>query len=155
MDEESLLHLLEVQEGRLYKIAYAYLHNEQDALDAYQELVYRALKHGHKVREPDFMATWLVRVLINICLDMKKKQQSTVALETSLEPATYDRHSVELDELLAQLSPAEQELIYLKYMEDLKNQDIAERKNIPEGTVKSRIHMTLKKLRHFLKEERG
>ncbi|WP_107942804.1 sigma-70 family RNA polymerase sigma factor [Metasolibacillus fluoroglycofenilyticus] len=155
MDEESLLQLLEIQEERFYKISYAYLRNEQDALDAYQELVYRALKHRYKVQQPQYMKTWLVRVLINICLDMKKKRGVTVALEPTLEPIVYDAHSVELDELLAQLSPVEQELIYLKYVEDLKNQDIAARQNIPEGTVKSRIHTTLKKLRHFWKEERG
>ncbi|WP_107838132.1 sigma-70 family RNA polymerase sigma factor [Metasolibacillus meyeri] len=155
MGEDSLLRILEMQEERFYKIAYAYLRNEQDALDAYQELVYRALKHGHKVREPAFMTTWLVRVLINICLDMKKQQQTTITLDAVQEPATYDMSTVELSELLAQLSPAEQELIYLKYVEDLKNQDIAVRQNIPEGTVKSRIHTTLRKLRSFWKEERG
>lgn len=155
MDEESLLQLLEAQEERFYKIAYAYMRHEQDALDAYQELVYRALKHRHKVREPAYMSTWLVRVLINICLDMKNKRQATVTLDTVQEPASYDAQTVELAELLAKLSPAEQELIYLKYVEDLKNQDIAVRQNIPEGTVKSRIHTTLKKLRSFWKEERG
>lgn len=131
------------------------MRHEQDALDAYQELVYRALKHRQKVREPAYMSTWLVRVLINICLDMKNKRQATVTLDTVQEPASYDAQTLELAELLAKLSPAEQELIYLKYVEDLKNQDIAVRQNIPEGTVKSRIHTTLKKLRSFWKEERG
>ena len=84
-DEQAILMILEHYEETLYRTAYAYLRNEQDALDAMQELAYRALKKMHKVKEPAYMNAWLVRVLINICLDMKKKRVETVS--TYAEPS--------------------------------------------------------------------
>ncbi|MEO4054795.1 sigma-70 family RNA polymerase sigma factor [Solibacillus sp. CAU 1738] len=151
MDEQEILQLLKQNEERLYRIAYSYLRNEQDALDAYQELTYRVLKNLHKLREPDYIGTWLVRVLINICLDMKKKQRNIVVSDNLTEQATVDNHTFEMSDVIAQLPIEEQELIYLKYFQDLKNKDIALRQNIPEGTVKSRLHATLKRLRILLK----
>lgn len=153
MDENALLQLLKQNEEKLYRIAFSYLRNEQDALDAYQELTYRALKNLHKVKEPTYIGTWLVRVLINICLDMKKKQKNIVVSDNITEQATFDHHTFEVSDVIAKLPPAEQELIYLKYFQDLKNQEIALRQNIPEGTVKSRLHSTLKRLRILIKGE--
>lgn len=153
MDENALLQLLKQSEEKLYRIAYSYLRNEQDALDAYQELTYRALKNLHKLREPDYIGTWLVRVLINICLDMKKKQKNIVVSDNLSEQATVDNHTFEISDVIAQLPHEEQELIYLKYFQDLKNREIAQHQNIPEGTVKSRLHATLKRLRILFKGE--
>lgn len=153
MNENALLKLLKLKEEHLYRIAYSYLRNEQDALDAYQELTYRALKNLHKLREPDFIGTWLVRVMINICLDMKKKQRNVVVSDNITEQATVAHHPFEMSDVIAQLPLAEQELIYLKYFQDLKNKEIALHQNIPEGTVKSRLHATLKRLRILLKGE--
>lgn len=42
-DQQAILHLLEQDEDVLYSIAYTYVKNEHDALDAMQELTYKAL----------------------------------------------------------------------------------------------------------------
>ena len=52
-----------------------------------------------------------------------------------------------IDALLSELSLKEQQLVYAKYFQQLKNNEIAQLQNIPEGTVKSRLHAILKKLR--------
>ncbi|WP_371514474.1 sigma factor [Solibacillus sp. R5-41] len=52
--------------------------NEHDAIEAYQEMTYRSLKNIHKLKEPNYLKTWLIRILINICLDMKLKQSRLV-----------------------------------------------------------------------------
>jgi len=46
----------------------------------------------------------------------------------------------------------QQQLIYLKYYKDLKNEEIANEINVPEGTVKSRLHAAIKKLRVLFSE---
>ena len=144
-DEQAILSLLEHYEESLYRTAYAYLRNEQDALDAMQELAYRALKKMHQVKEPAYVSTWLVRVLINICLDMKKKQQKYTS---DYKEPVYEQHSdFEVLDLIQHLPEQEQQAIYLKYVEQWTNKDIAQLQNIPEGTVKSRVHHALKKLR--------
>ncbi len=153
MDENAFLQFLKHNQDKLYRIAYSYLRNEQDALDAYQELTYRALKNLNKVKEPTYIGTWLVRVLINICLDMKKKQNNIVLSDNITNQETVNHLSFEISDVIAQLPHEEQELIYLKYFQDLKNREIALHQNIPEGTVKSRLHATLKRLRILFKGE--
>ncbi|MER2118966.1 MAG: sigma-70 family RNA polymerase sigma factor [Solibacillus sp.] len=119
--------------------------NEQDALDAMQEMTYKALRKMHTIKQPEFARTWLVRVLINCCHDMLKKRIQTVEIkEISLSEAPIYS---DISRLLNLLTLTEQQLVYAKYFQQLKNNEIAELQNIPEGTVKSRLHAILKKLR--------
>ena len=144
-DQQAILELIEQDEEVFYPIAYTYLKNEQDALDALQEMTYKALKKMHTVNQPEFARTWLVRVLINCCNDMLKKRIQTVEIEeTSISEAPIYS---EISRLLNLLTLTEQQLVYAKYFQQLKNNEIAELQNIPEGTVKSRLHAILKKLR--------
>jgi len=151
-DERALVELLARHEDTLYRTAYAYLKNEHDAVEAIQELTYRALKKMHTVKEPTYIATWLVRVMINICLDMKKKQEKFV-YNHNVENASTDHQPFEMADIIASLPIEQQELVYLKYFQDMKNGDIAQLKKIPEGTVKSRLHTTLKRLRVLIAKE--
>lgn len=142
---QAILTLLEQDEDILYSIAYTYMKNEQDALDAMQELTYKALKKMHTVKEAKYARTWLVRVLINSCQDLLKKRIQSIAIEdTHLSEAP---HYSDIQRLLETLTLTEQQLVYAKYFQQLKNHEIAQLQNIPEGTVKSRLHFVLKKLR--------
>lgn len=151
-DEQAFIKIHELYEDELYRIASSYLRNEHDAIEAIQELAYRSLKKVHTVKEPAYLGTWLVRILLNVCHDMQKKK-SRLQLRDTVEVGEYqDKSSLELREALANLSHEQQDLIFLKYFRDMKNQDIAEVQNIPEGTVKSRLHTALQKLRLFFNE---
>ncbi|WP_144510081.1 sigma-70 family RNA polymerase sigma factor [Bacillus sp. FJAT-22090] len=151
-EEQAILELLRRHEDTLYRTAYAYLKNEHDAIEAVQELTYRALKKLHTVKEPAYIATWLVRIIINISLDVKKKQEKFV-YNHDVEIPSVDQQPFEIADIIASLSIEQQELIYLKYFQDMKNGDIAQLKQIPEGTVKSRLHTTLKRLRILIGKE--
>lgn len=144
-DPQAILELLEQDEDVLYPIAYTYLKNEQDALDAMQELTFKALKKMHTVKQPEYARTWLVRVLINCCNDLLKKRIQTVPIEET-HISDIPIYS-DINRLLKELTMTEQQLIYAKYFQQLKNTEIADLQNIPEGTVKSRLHAVLKKLR--------
>ena len=52
----------------LYKLAWKYLSNHEDVLDAIQETAYKALKNSSKLRKIEYALTWVVRILINNCL---------------------------------------------------------------------------------------
>ena len=144
-DQQAILYLLEQDEDVLYSIAYTYVKNEHDALDAIQELTYKALKKMHTVKQPEYVRTWLVRVLINCCKDILKKRIPTVQIEETTISEVPIYSSIEA--LLSELTLSEQQLVYAKYFQQLKNNEIAQLQNIPEGTVKSRLHGILKKLR--------
>ena len=148
-NETAILQLLDFHEDALYRTAYAYLKNEHDALDAIQELTYRTLKKLHTVEEPQYVRTWLMRVLLNICHDMNKKQKDVSFIDT-LEGESSLETDIEILQILEGLPLREREVIYLKYFQGMQNNEIAKVQNIPEGTVKSRVHSALKRLRSIV-----
>lgn len=155
-NEEAQLKLLTLYEQQMYRVAYSYIRNEHDARDALQEMYYLAFKNMHKVRSPEYFKTWLVRIVINTCNQQIRKQKRVVLTDTMPEHlASFDDELFEMNDVLLQLPIEQQELIHLKYFKDLKNSEIAAVQNIPEGTVKSRLHNTLKKLRTIIEGGRG
>ncbi len=144
-DIQAILQLLEQDEDILYRTAYAYVKNEQDALDVMQEVTYKALKKMYTVKNPQYARTWLMRILINCCLDLIKKRPPVVHVD--VEPIGFDTYQSDIENMLKTLPLSDQQLIYLKFFEQWRNKEIAELQNIPEGTVKSRLHHILKKLR--------
>lgn len=151
-DPEACLQILKMNEEIHYRIAYSYLRNEHDAVDAIQEFTFKSLTKVHTVKNPEYLSTWLIRVLLNVCHDIKKKRKR-VELKESIEEGGYsDNLNLELSEAISKLPLEQQQLIYLKYYKDLKNEEIAYKINIPEGTVKSRLHAAIKKLRVLFSE---
>ena len=148
-DEAAQLQLLKLYETQMYKVAYSYMRNEHDAKDALQDMYYQALKNIQKVKSPEYFKTWLVRIVINTCNQHKRKQKRIV-LTNEMEHSVYTNELFEMNDTIAKLSIEQQRLIHLKYFKDLKNSEIATIQNISEGTVKSRLHTTLKKLRTML-----
>ncbi|NME06820.1 sigma-70 family RNA polymerase sigma factor [Psychrobacillus sp. BL-248-WT-3] len=153
-DDDAFLQLMQIHRDVLYKTAFIYLKNEHDVLEALQEVTFRAYTKRHQVKEPSFFQTWLVRILLNYCMDTLKKQGNLFSLNEDVEK---EQQSSNQDLMLAlrELPSAQRELIHLKYFNDLKVSEIARRLQIPEGTVKSRLHHTLKKIRVFMGERGG
>ena len=153
-DESAFLQLLQQYEQTMYRMAFAYLKNEHDAIEAVQEATYRSLKKIHTLKEPAYFGTWLVRILLNICHDMQKKNvRYNLQQDIEIEGEETDYTRFEMTDAIMKLSKSQQELIFLKYFQDYRNQDIAAIQNIPEGTVKSRLHTALKKLKLYFTEK--
>jgi len=150
-DDEAFLALMQFHKEALLRTAIVFLKNEADALEALQEVTYRAYSKIHTVREPAYVKTWMIRIMMNYCQDQLKKGKwfiSTGEMDDTI--GKEDVYRLELDEALATLKPDEQQLIYLKYFQGVKIKEIAELSSIPEGTVKSRLHNILRSLRsHF------
>lgn len=155
-DEQAFLSLMERHEQLLYRTALGYLRNEQEAIEAVQEVTYRCYKKMRTLKQPAYLKTWLVRILLNVCADMvKNKKRYTERYELADNIPFLDNDFLELMEAIDKLQPNHQEVIHLKYFQDLKNEEIAELQHIPEGTVKSRLHTAIGKLRKLLGNEEG
>jgi len=134
-DDDAFLAVMQLYKEPLLRTALAFLRNENDAIEALQEVTHRAYKKIWTVKEPNYLKTWLIRIMMNYCQDqLKLRKQFTVdasGLETeSAEDISY----LEMREALATLSNEEQRLIYLKYFLESKIKDIAQSENIPEGS---------------------
>ena len=67
--ETQLITYLVENQTRFYRLAYSYLHNREDALDAVQAAVCKALEKQDGLKDADAMRTWFYRILVNVCTD--------------------------------------------------------------------------------------
>lgn len=166
-DAEAFYELMNLHKEQLYRIAFRYLQSEQDALEAVQEMTYRAYRSISKLKEPKFFQTWLIRILINTCNDELKRLKVQIPmneeiiynnlkdLDDSTEPGgRADLQRLDILEALDHLDTKYRQVIELKYFEDLTIQQIAVALERPEGTIKTWLIQSYKQLKEYL-QERG
>lgn len=139
-------------EGRLYRVAYGMLRNEQDRNDAVQEAVIRAWQNLDRLRDEAIFETWLTRILINECYNLLRARKRVVPLEAVSEPSAVQNGGAELRDAVLALSPDKRIVVILHYMEGYRTREIASILRLPEGTVKSRLKRARKDLKDMLSE---
>ena len=77
-DEEAFLERMDADKHKLYGIAYSYMLNQQDALDAVQETVSKVWAKCKSLKQPEYFTTWVIRILIRVCMDEQKKKRREV-----------------------------------------------------------------------------
>ncbi|EPD53302.1 TIGR02954 family RNA polymerase sigma-70 factor [Paenisporosarcina sp. HGH0030] len=152
-DKKAFLHLIEIDKEKLYKMAYLYVKNENDALDIVQETITKAFVNMSTVKKEKYFNTWLTKILINTALDVLRKKSKIILLkEEMVEKQSPDMRIEEKMDLLQAIEQLEEKyktVIILRYYRDLPVQQIADYLNCPEGTVKSNLHRAIQKLKQF------
>lgn len=141
-DQNAFIRLIQYFEPDLYRVAHAILKRDEDCADAIQNAVLLAYETIYKLRQPPFFKTWLIRILINECNQILRKQKKVFHIEEMREITThnYDLELIELKMAVEKLEDPLKIVIILHYFEDLSVKEIAEILSLPEGTVKSRLH---------------
>jgi RNA polymerase sigma-70 factor (ECF subfamily) len=135
----------------MYKIAFGYLSHEADALEAVDEAVYLGYKNLKQLREPDYLKTWLTRILINECHRILRNRKRTVVSEIIPDILSRDnRLSMTLRSAVLELPDELKEIIILRYFADYSVKDTASFLDIPQGTVASRSKKALELLKSDL-----
>lgn len=155
-DKEALLKLIMDKKDEYYKLAYVYLKNREDSLDALQDMIIILYENIHKLKKEEAFYSWSKTILVNCCKKILKVSNKTIPFEKidlHGDHGDYEEKEAQivLDVYLSKLSPIYAEAIKLKYLLDLDYKTISDILQIPEGTVKSRISKGMKKL----KEEVG
>lgn len=70
---DRFLKLVEENQEQLYKMAYTYVKNKEDALDIVQDSICKAYVSYNTVKTTHYEKTWLIRILINTALDFIKE----------------------------------------------------------------------------------
>ncbi|MDZ5713445.1 sigma-70 family RNA polymerase sigma factor [Jeotgalibacillus haloalkalitolerans] len=153
-DEDAFVMLMKAYKTDLYRTAYAYLKNEQDAIEAVQETTYRAYKSIQTLKQPVYAKTWMIRIMINVCqTELKKKKRMVPHLTEENGIASDDNASfIETAEALDSLEPEERELVHMKYFQDMTITQVAHALNMPEGTVKTKLYKSLSRLKRWFEK---
>ena len=157
-DDAAFYELMQIHKVRLLKIAFSYLRNEEDALEALQEVTFRAYRSIQKVKEAEYFSTWLIRIMLNYCHDQGRRKkriaEDTVVLDQLAETVDHSQ-TLEIQEALLKIDSRCREVIILKYFHDLRIKDIAEILESPESTIKTWLYKGLKALRNQLEDRSG
>lgn len=146
--------LLSLHSEQLYRTAFLYTGNREDALDVVQETSYKAFLAIGKLKENKYFLTWLTRILINNAYDLGKKRKKDLPVDYVEELSSkYDEKNIEHMDLvnaIGQLQEAYRDAIILFYYQDLPIKEVAKSMNIPENTVKTYLQRGKKRLKAIL-----
>lgn len=155
--DKAFEELINIYKEYLYKMAFIYTKNEHDALEIYQETVYKAYLNIDKLKDTSYFKTWITRILINN-VNMKNRHVNRfkdVEVEDYIGEIEYSsiEEKIDLYDAIEVLEEKYKTPIILQYFQDLTVSQISKIMDCNENTVKSYIRRGKKKLYDLLKEE--
>lgn len=148
-----------------YAVALSVVGKHEDAEDAAQEAFLVALQRLEECRNPDRFGGWLLTIVRNRSKNLIRRESlrdtDEVPPGTQSKVPTPDRvtETAELrgllEEAMEDLPEVQREIVMLHDLEGWKHREIAERLDLPPGTVRSHLHFARKALRKALRDIPG
>jgi RNA polymerase sigma factor (sigma-70 family) len=142
------------QLDRAYRLAGLLLGNGAEAEDAVGDALLSAWRAYGTLRAGDRFGGWFDRIVANVCRDRMRRRKVIrfIAIDVEREMVATDPFESVLDRdavlrHIAMLSDDERTIVVLHYWADLRLEDVAAALGIPLGTVKSRLHRALERMR--------
>ena len=156
---------------RLYRLAYGYLRNHEDALDAVQEALVKIYLARGAYRPSAHPFTWAARILANHCIDLLRHRRirptesldaaqedtegrATLHLVSREEPqqARQERRELgrALNKAIFSLPRNQREIFMLRHFGEMRLEEIAAARGCALGTVKSSLHRAAAAIRDYL-----
>jgi len=160
-DEEAARELLERYRRPLYSLLFSLTRDYHDAEDAFQETFLRAVRAGSTYDSSRKFRPWLYAIGLNIVRDTARRRQKNqdpkpasadelerIAQPSGPESAAGNIEAAQLvNRALDRLSEEHRIVIVLRFFHSLSESEIAEAAGIPRGTVKSRLHNAINRMR--------
>ncbi|MDD5798888.1 MAG: RNA polymerase sigma factor [Clostridiaceae bacterium] len=140
MKREQLGQLILASEDSMYHVAKSLLYNDADCQDAIQETIAKAFDKIGTLKQDTYAKTWLIRILINECYGIMRKEKKIISLETceQEEPWMERQDYSDLYEALMRLTEEARLAVTLYYMEGYSIREIARMTRVTESAVKNR-----------------
>ncbi len=152
-EKEALVHECLVKNyEKYYRMAYSYVFREQDAMDIVQEGAYRAILKSDLLKQPEYVDTWICKIMINEALRfLKKNKLASVDMEDLPEQGQEDQvEDIDLQRALDKLDEQERTIVVLRYFEEEKIDTIGRVMELNVNTVKSRLYRAMDKLKKYM-----
>ena len=155
-DKEAFRHLVERYQAEAIGHAVSILGNREDALDAVQEAFIKAYQALGRFDLTRRFYPWFYIILRNCCYKLaagrKKSEMSSSDELIMLAPTASIRPEdiMLLERVMFELKDEDREIISLRHLDGLSYEELAERLEVPMGTIMSRLYHARKKLREKL-----
>ncbi len=158
--QRKLCKRLEAGRGRLFRMAYAWSHNQDVADEVVQETMIKAMNSVDKVKNIDALDGWLFRVLSNCFVDLCRKRREEIDIDDVVlfeqdTPETIQQQNemlVSVRSAIANLPINHRQVITLIDIESFSYAEVASILDIPQGTVMSRLNRARQSLKKILNE---
>jgi RNA polymerase sigma-70 factor (ECF subfamily) len=154
MDKQSFTDRVMAREQSLYRVARSLLASNEDCKDALQEAVMRAWASRHTLRDESFFATWLTRILINVCKAMRRRQRKYFLFSQVNAEAVESVPDPFIREALDRLPEKQRLPVVLHYMEGYSLKDVAAMLRLPVSTLRGRLYQARQALKLALDDEK-
>jgi RNA polymerase sigma-70 factor (ECF subfamily) len=173
-DSEAFSIIMRRHNRRLYRVARAVTQNDSEAEDVVQEAYVHAFANLGNFRGDSSLATWLTRIALNEALGRLRRRRPTVELSALDAESQDETHVISFPLMTANCDPeravARQEIrrlmeraiddlpevfrivFVMREIEDLSIEETAGFLNLPQATVKTRLHRARRLLRQALDE---
>lgn len=159
-DETAFDDIVRLHRREVYRVARGILGSHEDADEAAQETFVRAWRSLAGFRGQSRLATWLVRIVVNVARTMLRRRAREAVLR---EPARLHDPRVTPDERIdrarlrdrlrwavAGLPGRQREVVVLKVFSAMTHREVADVMGITEGAVKAHLHQAVGSLRRRL-----
>lgn len=152
---ERFMALYETVYKDLYRLAYYYLGNAQDAEDAVGEAVLKAYENFSSLREENAFRGWIFKILVNQCKSQWRKKENSTFRELVEEPSYIPElgDSLITKDLLSGLELEERQIVALAVFGGYKGEEIAKMLHRRHSTIRSKYRRALKKLKQQILAE--
>ena len=170
-DQRAFKLLVERYQRKVYAVALGMLKDKEEAMDVSQEAFVKVYKYLDHFKGDSSFYTWLYRIMTNLALDRRRREQRAPMLEwddkvapridpRALSAALPDpevaSRRAEVRAFVAkgvqELPDGQREVLLLREVEGLSYEEIAQKMQISKGTVMSRLHYARKKMIVFLNQ---
>lgn len=128
--------------------------NESDAADAVQDALLASWQSLDGLRNPEVFAAWFRKIVIRSSTRCVQRRRHLVEIDLESQETTDSINSVErefdlrqLARAFARLDPKDRALLTIHHYWQLPVAESAQLLGLPQGTVRSRVHHALKRLR--------
>lgn len=153
-DNDSFVNLMNCVKNDLYRVIFAIIQNEQNSLEVFQEVTYKAFLNLKRLKQSQFFKTWITRIAINESRNFIKKNSKIVYLSEYDEQSKIQDNETKLDfeKALNTFDINTKSVLVMKLYLDYTFQEISKTLEKSESTIKSIYYTSLEKLKELLHE---
>lgn len=148
MTKELFGEMILANKESLYRVAKSILQNDEDCADAIGEAIAKAFEKLHTLKNDDYAKTWLIRIVINECYAICRKNKWRADEEIEIEAISNDYN--ELYAAINELNDKQRLVIVLYHLEGYSIKEVSKIMKMSVAAVNMNLSRGRKKLREYL-----
>ena len=154
-DAQAIDELISQLYPQIYSYVYVRMRGKDCSKDITQEVFLQFIKHIDQFEFKGKTKHYLLRIAVNCCNGWYRNH-ARIQEQGDLEDIPMEESKQDINDLrkiLHRLPPQQEEVLVLKYYEELKIREIADILGLSQNTVKTRLRLGISKLKQIMKKE--